>query len=1214
MARAAPIQTSVNSGELSGRMEARTDFDRYASGAKRARNVVLLPTGGYTMRPGTRYINALKDETAVGRLIPFKFSASDAAVIEMAPNAARFYRRQARIAAPNISATVSNGSFTSNIADWDDISTASASIAYLGNSGSVANATSFDLSLAGTMPRSGDLLVVGVSNAKDGAPPALLPTSVRVSIFNASLVELVDDAAMTSVVGQVSSQWEAVSLWSYRLGEIQGASLIIVTVTYSVLQNGCNVAAWAVTGSTDTAFDTDAQASTATSRAATLDLATNGVAIYLGMANGTTADDEDQTWTGATETFDLDFDNVSRVTAATETSTAASPGNGASFASVSNVARCIVAVSYGAGGVSHDASGGRLQLQATGNGVAIAQQDVATSTTGVEHVLRFRSQGDYGATMRVAVGSSSGTDDLFPDTVLGMGWHTIAFTPAASPFYVQFKCDIDSPPEPIYIDDVELLDNVPLQVTHDYSEAEIAELTYRQSGDVLYLFHPDRPAMKFERRDTRTWSLVNVAWQDGPWGPSNSGYDYSTRQLIKNPGFEDGLKDWTNASASDGTLEWDASQKIVVFGDTGGGAGAAIEQEVATGSATSTKYLLHFRALGTVGGTGGAITVQIGTTSGGADVLAATNYVQGWHSVAFTSTATKLFIRFSYNFGVTTVRGGLGGAYLYRSNAHLLELSATEGSVTATASGHTPFVASDVGRLLRLSWPGKEPCWGVITSFISTSSVQLRLRRKAPYASVPTEDWRFGEWSETTGYPTAGGFFQQRGVFGGVAVKPSTLWFTQTGDIENLRPDSFISLVSEAQDDDAMVYPLVSDTADSIRWIAGKKNLIVGTDGGHWVASSQGAAITPDDIAMTKHTETPCEDAEAISTEDGIVYIEAGGGRLFDLGFRYEQTAFITSDVSILADHVGRSAFAQIAHQKRPFSTIWVRREDGRILPVAYNRQQDIIGWAQTKIGGVFGSGDPVVESVAIIPGANDASQVLNSGERDEIWLIVKRTINAATHRYIEVMEGFFSGPVREDYATEALWEAAVKTAQQDAFYVDAGVTYEGSPTTSITGLSHLEGQSVKVLADGRIHPARTVSSGAISLAYAASKVQVGLSYDWQVETLKLPYGTQTGSGVTKHKDISDVALVLLDSGPVTLGTVFYDETEGRVVNPSQSISFERSGLAMDEAIPLFTGEVARSMESPDRGDVRLLISGSSPLPVTVLAMATEMEGTERSR
>lgn len=985
MAYASPIQTSVNSGELSPRMVARVDFERYRNGCARARNIVLLPTGGFTKAPGSRYVNAIKDETKVGRLLPFRFSQDDAYIIEMAENAARFYRRQARIAAPNIGASITNGTFASNITGWTDASASGASIAH--------------------------------------------------------------------------------------------------------------------------------------------------------SATG----------------------------------------------------------------------GGRMALTPAGNARAIARQQVTTTTTGVEHVLAFKIDGTLGASLLVYVGSSAGAVDLFPETRLEIGWHTVAFTPSASPFHVHFANDMDNPAEVVYLDDVSLLDDTPLQLTHDYSESELQDISIRQTADVLYLFHPDNPTRKFERRGHRTWSLVTVPWEDGPYGEVNEGFDYLTRQLVKNPDFRDGMKDWSDKGSGDNQIEWDSTQNIVTLLDTSGTGTAAVEQEVATGVSVSTEYVLHFRILGAGFGT----NVRVGTTSGAVDVLADTAFVPGWHSVSITSSSATLYIRFSYSFQAN-VLGAVGGCYLYRSNAHLLELDGTEGSVTCTATGHTPFLSTDVGRIIRLTWPGKEPAWGVITAFTSTSEVEVQLRRKAPYANVPTENWQLGKWSATTGYPATAAFFQSRVVAGNTELEPQVVEFTQTGDLENFRPDTFAGVVSQTEDDDALSYQIASEEVNDIAWMTGRRKLIIGTGGGQFVAESQGAALKATDISITPHSDIPCKRVAPIALEHAVLFIEASGRALYDLGFQLDDDSFVAADLTILADHMLRSPAQEAALQRRPLQTVWVRREDGRLAVLSYNRKQDIVGWSHRIMGGSFGSGAAVVESVATIPGADDDDQVFPSGERDEVWMIVKRTINGSTRRYIEFLEGYYEGVLREDYASETAWQTAVKSHMQDAYYVDCGATYEGSATATITGLDYLEGQTVAVLADGRIHTNEVVASGAITLDFEVEKAQVGLPYTSEFETLKLPFGTQSGSGVGKVKSIAHVGLCLLDSGPVEIALVTYDEEEGRVVRESHEKDWLRDGQAFDEPIPLFTGETHIGLDGTARRDVRIFISSESPLPLTCLAISPQMSGAEK--
>jgi hypothetical protein len=990
---ASPIQTSVNSGELSPRMVARVDFDRYKNGCARARNIVLLPTGGFTKAPGTRYIGASYDQTKVGRLLPFKFSQSDAYIIEMSENVARFYRRQAIITCPDVGAAIRGGDF--------------------------------------------------------------------------------------NVTGDISY--------------------------------------WDQTGTGQFVYDE------------------TGEQLQLGDGN-----DE--------------------------------------------------------------------QYSST-------EQQVTTSTTGVEHVIAFQIIGAVGAKVKVVVGSTPDSDDLFEETELGTGWHTVSFTPSTSPFYFGVRNYTD---ETIYLDNVSVLDNTALILGHDYSEAELQDIRVVQSNDVLYVFHPDKQTRKFERRATRTWSLVDVAWDDGPYNDSNEGFDFSLTQLVDNPDFEDGITPWQNVSPTGtaiiGNVEWDAAQKIVIL--TPGNSPTeygAVEQEVDTGANGSNVFVLHFQFLGATNG-GADTELLIGTTSGGANIHAATGYEQGWHSIKITSSAATWFIRVRHSAtGDDRSAGALGGCFLYRQNSRLLELSGTEGDVTCTAYGHTPFASTDVGRLLRLTWPGKEPAWGIITAFTSTSVVSLRLRRKAPYASIPTEDWQFGAWSETRGYPAVATFFQSRLVAANTALDPQTLWFSQSSDLENMRPDSFNDAVSVTEDDDALTYLIAAEEVNAVTWMAGKRKLLIGTAGGQLVASSQGAAITATDISIEPHSDVPCKLAPPVSTQSAILFIEESGTQVHDLGFSFDEDSFISADMSILADHILKKQKAvEIVLQKRPLQTIWTRREDGRLAILAYNRRQDIIGWSHRIMGGSFSTGAPVVESIAVIPGSDDNTQVLPSGERDEVWVMVKRTINGGTKRYIEVFEEYYEGVVREEYDTEALWEAAVKADMVQALYVDSAVTYDGSATATITGLNHLEGQTVKVLADGKVHSSEVVASGQITLDYEASYVQVGLGYEWEFESLKLPFGTQAGSGVGKIKGIPAVGLCLHDAGLFSYGLATYDEEEGRVLHDLTEIDFLRDGLDFDEAIPLFTGELIRNLDGTSRRDVRVYMTGDNPLPFTMLAMTPQILSQEK--
>ena len=272
---------------------------------------------------------------------------------------------------------------------------------------------------------------------------------------------------------------------------------------------------------------------------------------------------------------------------------------------------------------------------------------------------------------------------------------------------------------------------------------------------------------------------------------------------------------------------------------------------------------------------------------------------------------------------------------------------------------------------------------------------------------------------------------------------------------------------------------------------------------------------------------------------------------------------------------------------------------------MTYKRDQNVVGWTPAVLAATIG-GAATVESIAVIPGNNDPGQVYSSINRDEVWMIVNRTIGGVTKRYVEMMEGYFDGPNRAQYLDKSLWRAAVKTAQIDAFYVDAGLTYSGVSTSTITGLGHLEGETVKVVADGAVQSDKTVTGGSITLDLAASKVHVGLSYGWVYRGMKLPYGSQTGPGVGQTKTVNGLVLVLRDCASfdyaIDLAGDGDEEQTSLVFAP---VPFRKPTDPMSAAAPLFSGEVP---VDPPYGngfntDPRVVMMGSAPLPWTLLGI-----------
>ena len=227
--------------------------------------------------------------------------------------------------------------------------------------------------------------------------------------------------------------------------------------------------------------------------------------------------------------------------------------------------------------------------------------------------------------------------------------------------------------------------------------------------------------------------------------------------------------------------------------------------------------------------------------------------------------------------------------------------------------------------------------------------------------------------------------------------------------------------------------------------------------------------------------------------------------------------------------------------------------------------------------------GHSVVESVAVIPGTDGSGQVHDSTSRDEVWIQVKRTINGNTVRYVEFQERDYEADQNAD----------------DAVYSDSCITYDSSSASTITGLTHLEGQTVKIWADNAIQADKVVSSGSISLDVAASVVQVGLSYTHKLKTLKIEGGNAAGTSVGRNKRINGLTFVLLNSHTIEYGPTASDLDKN---------DFREVSDAMDSATPLFTGELFVEFEGNWQTDPRIYVESDDPAPFTLLAIAPEVK------
>lgn len=280
-----------------------------------------------------------------------------------------------------------------------------------------------------------------------------------------------------------------------------------------------------------------------------------------------------------------------------------------------------------------------------------------------------------------------------------------------------------------------------------------------------------------------------------------------------------------------------------------------------------------------------------------------------------------------------------------------------------------------------------------------------------------------------------------------------------------------------------------------------------------------------------------------------------------------------------------------MAYSAEPFAVLWCRLSNGSLVGFTYNPEQDVTGWHRHPLG-ASAAGVAVVESISVTPAPDGLS--------DELWMIVRRTIDGTTKRYIEYMARPWEGADSDGTAGDA---------QENAFYVDCGLTYSGAPATTISGLDHLDGEAVQILADGATHPARTVSGGEISLQSAASTVHVGLKAPARMITTAIEAGGPSGTSQGKAGRIYRIALHLID----TLGG-FFGVPGAKFTDPStlDEIDYRVPDDFMDAAPPIFSGIVDLTFPGDWDSERRVEIRQDDPLPMTIVAIAPRLHVNDR--
>lgn len=554
------------------------------------------------------------------------------------------------------------------------------------------------------------------------------------------------------------------------------------------------------------------------------------------------------------------------------------------------------------------------------------------------------------------------------------------------------------------------------------------------------------------------------------------------------------------------------------------------------------------------------------------------------------SYVPRKITRTSHTSWTITTITWLDGPYLStNTTATTLTASAATGAITLTASSTTGinngdgFKTTDVGRLIRIKI-GTNP-WGYvrITGWTSTTVVSATVVSTLT-AATATTNWRLGLFSDTTGYPGSGTFYEDRLAMGGVRDYPQRIDCSKSGDYENMAPSALDGTIAAS---DAVALSLNADKVNAVRWLMeDEKGLLIGTAGAEWRLgpTTTTEAFSAVNARAGRAESRGCAPVAPVKAGKATLFVQSSKRRLYELAFVFEADGFLADDLTSLSRHITEGGIDEIVWQKQPFGILWAVRGDGALLSLTYERSRESIkaGWAKHVLGGYSDSGQTApaeVESIAVIPSPD--------GTRDDLWMIVKRYINGATKRYVEYMKPFFDDEI----------------AQEDAFFVDCGLTYDGAPDTIMSGLDHLEGQTVAVLADGMVQTNKTVTGGEITLDQAASVVHVGLPYVSRGKNLRIEAGAADGTALGKTRRIQRVNFLVHRSLGLSIGPDFDNLTP---------VIFRTAGDDLGEPTELYSGIVSETFEGDYNTEGYVCWERNQPLPLTILAFAPQLLEIDR--
>ena len=762
----------------------------------------------------------------------------------------------------------------------------------------------------------------------------------------------------------------------------------------------------------------------------------------------------------------------------------------------------------------------------------------------------------------------------------------------------------------------------PLSLTTPYTTADLDEICWAQSADVLYLAHPDYSPRKL----ARALSTLTISWSDSSATQDSSSIKWHFGEMDY---FGGPYEEYNDDSSHVLVLGSRTNQPIFQINDGATGASTFFDNSADTGK--WMEYRDNITGEWRLGQIAEALDDDLTAASGGTGdqgpcvklnafpsysppdpsviiTFSATtaNHVESNYSGAFSRSDIGRYVRITGTAGgsgqwylITEIYSGSGSsadqAYVSAGSPftmktyswpteYLIFRQESKAAIITEQEGTSVLASGNVGRWLRLNFSGKLMDGTISYSAPNYSINFAPVERDFEFqwdddGATQIQDggitryWSLGAWGGTNGYPALVAFHEERLVFARTSANPQGIWFSVSGDYENFSQTEQDSTVL---DDSSINLTLAGGKANYITWMQPGPSLLTGTIGSVWDIRASGSLNEPLTPTSAKATVQSgygsLTDDYAVRVGDSVFFIQRSGRKLRETRYNFDTDSFIASDATIISEHILREGGGakRLVYMPDPNSTIWVLLNDGTLAALAYDKEQEVYAWHRHTIGG---SG--VIESIACIPD--------DDGEEWQLWMIVRRTVNGSTVRYVEVMGNEFN----PDSATD----------KDEMKYVDSWVSKSAASRT-VTGLDHLEGKTVQAVVDGAYDGEKTVSSGSITITRTGTTCLVGLPYTSTIKTVPYEGGNPLGTSQGRTKTVARLSARLINS----LGFKF-----GLKSDALRLVSFRNTTDTMDTSPALFTGDKEVYTGGSYDGDGSFFIVQDQPYPLNVLALMPEL-------